>query len=78
LSIFHAYGHQWPCQLIYHPRKCIGFGLSDGEGCERFWSSIRRLIPNLRVSGVSCVRTIQMLTCGLVVLFPVPSTFVPD
>jgi hypothetical protein len=53
LSIFHAYGHQWPCQLIYHPRKCIGFGLSDGEGCERFWSSIRKLIPSLRVSGVS-------------------------
>ncbi|KAF8969035.1 hypothetical protein BDZ97DRAFT_1754964 [Flammula alnicola] len=20
--------------VIYHPRKCIGFGLSDGEGCE--------------------------------------------
>ena len=54
LSIFHAYGHQWPCQIVYHPRKSIGFGLSDGEGCERFWSSIRKLIPNLRVSGV-CV-----------------------
>ncbi|KAL6297842.1 hypothetical protein BKA93DRAFT_820642 [Sparassis latifolia] len=22
-SIFHAYGHQWPCQLIYHPRNSI-------------------------------------------------------
>ncbi|KAL6305915.1 hypothetical protein BKA93DRAFT_730537, partial [Sparassis latifolia] len=51
VSIFHVYGHQWPCQLIYHPRKCIGFGLTDGEGCERFWSSIRKLIPSLRVSG---------------------------
>ncbi|GBE80402.1 hypothetical protein SCP_0301170 [Sparassis crispa] len=51
VSIFHAYGHQWPCQLIYHLRKCIGFGLTDGEGCERFWSSIRKLIPSLRVSG---------------------------
>ncbi|KAF7969128.1 hypothetical protein HWV62_28246 [Athelia sp. TMB] len=42
------------CQLkhiIYHPRKCPGFGLSDGEGCERFWSSIRKLIPTLRISG---------------------------
>jgi Kyakuja-Dileera-Zisupton transposase len=19
ISVFHAYGHQWPCQLIYHP-----------------------------------------------------------
>jgi hypothetical protein len=54
VSIFHAYGHQWPCQLVYHPRKCVGFGLSDGEGCERFWSSIQNLVPTLRVSGV-CV-----------------------
>ncbi|KAH6869852.1 hypothetical protein BKA70DRAFT_1490269 [Coprinopsis sp. MPI-PUGE-AT-0042] len=51
ISIFHAYGHQWPCQLIYHPRKRTGFGLSDGEGCERFWSAIQQLIPSLRVSG---------------------------
>ncbi|KAF7965004.1 hypothetical protein HWV62_1146 [Athelia sp. TMB] len=51
ISVFHAYGHAWPCQVIYHPRKCLGFGLSDGEGCERFWSSIRKLIPTLRISG---------------------------
>lgn len=55
ISVFHAYGHQWPCQIVYHPRKCSGFGLSDGEGCERFWSSLKKLIPSLRVSGVSCV-----------------------
>jgi hypothetical protein len=53
VSVFHAYGHQWPCQLVYHPRKREDFGLTDGEGCERFWSAIRRLIPVLRVSGVS-------------------------
>lgn len=52
VSVFHAYGHQWACQVVYHPRKCEGFGLSDGEGCERFWSSIKKLIPTLRVSGV--------------------------
>jgi len=50
ISVFHAYGHQWPCQIIYHPRKCEGFGLTDGEGCERFWSSIQSLIPSCRVS----------------------------
>ncbi|KAG2048979.1 hypothetical protein BDR06DRAFT_1070368 [Suillus hirtellus] len=49
--VFHAYGHQWPCQIIYHPRKHEGFGLSDGEGCERLWSSLKQLIPSLRVSG---------------------------
>jgi hypothetical protein len=50
ISVFHAYGHQWPCQIIYHPRKCEGFGLTDGEGCERFWSSIQSLISSCRVS----------------------------
>ncbi|KAI6118553.1 hypothetical protein EDD16DRAFT_1692883 [Pisolithus croceorrhizus] len=59
ISVFHAFGHQWPCQLIYHPRKQEGFGLSDGEGCEHFWSSIKALIPSLHVSGV-CV---QSTTC---------------
>ncbi|KAF9518961.1 hypothetical protein BS47DRAFT_1370927 [Hydnum rufescens UP504] len=38
--IFHAYGHQWTCQLWYHPRKSEIWGLSDGEGCERFWSEL--------------------------------------
>ena len=52
ISVFHAYGHGWACQCVYHPRKCIGFGLSDGEGCERFWSAIQHLISGLRVSGV--------------------------
>ncbi|KAI6143510.1 hypothetical protein EDD17DRAFT_1781808 [Pisolithus thermaeus] len=51
ISVFHAYGHQWPCQIVYHPRKCVGFGLSDGEGCEQLWSSLKMLIPVLRVSG---------------------------
>jgi hypothetical protein len=53
ISVFHAYGHQWPCQLVYHPRKRTDFGFSDGEGCERFWSSISYLIRPLRVSNVS-------------------------
>lgn len=52
ISVFHAFGHQWPCQVIYHPRKCKGFGFSDGEGCERFWHSISKLIAYLRVCGV--------------------------
>jgi len=51
VSIFHAYGHQWACQLWYHPRKSELWGLSDGEGCERFWSALRKLIPGLRVTG---------------------------
>ncbi|KAJ7495179.1 hypothetical protein FB451DRAFT_1335860 [Mycena latifolia] len=51
VSVFHAFGHEWPCQLLYHPRKRAGFGFSDGEGCERFWHSISHLIANLWISG---------------------------
>ncbi|KAF9225000.1 hypothetical protein BS17DRAFT_827708 [Gyrodon lividus] len=36
------------CQLgrsfVYHPWKCVGFGLSDGEGCEHLWSFLKPLI----------------------------------
>jgi hypothetical protein len=52
ISVFHAFAHNWACQLVYHPRKCPGFGLSDGEGCERLWSELKKLIPSLRISGV--------------------------
>ncbi|KAF9512992.1 hypothetical protein BS47DRAFT_1393737 [Hydnum rufescens UP504] len=45
VSIFHAYGHQWACQLWYHPRKAELWGLSDGEGCERFWSEAPKVNP---------------------------------
>lgn len=53
VSIFHAFGHQWPCQIVYHLRKCLGYGLSDGEGAERLWHSISHLIGYGRVAGVS-------------------------
>ncbi|KAG6906109.1 hypothetical protein DXG01_015873 [Tephrocybe rancida] len=52
ISIFHTFRHQWACQIIYHPRKRMGFGLSDREGCERFWHSISRLRAYLRVCSV--------------------------
>ncbi|KAJ7820784.1 hypothetical protein B0H14DRAFT_3147027 [Mycena olivaceomarginata] len=51
VSVFHAFGHEWACQLLYHPRKRVGFGYTNREGCERFWQSIRHLIPHLRISG---------------------------
>ncbi|KAJ7116162.1 hypothetical protein C8R43DRAFT_1091280 [Mycena crocata] len=51
VSVFHAFGHEWPCQLYFHPRKRVGFGLTDGEGCERFWHSISHLIAHLRICG---------------------------
>ncbi|KAJ7117187.1 hypothetical protein C8R44DRAFT_832432 [Mycena epipterygia] len=56
VSVFHAFGHEWACQLLFHPRKRVGFGLTDGEGCERFWHSISHLIAHLRISGSSLRR----------------------
>ncbi|OBZ78542.1 hypothetical protein A0H81_00401 [Grifola frondosa] len=52
-SIMHAYGHQWSCQLAYNPRLREGFGLTDGEGCERHWSRNHYLIGVTRTSARS-------------------------
>jgi len=51
-SAMHAYGHQWACQLNYNPRLRPGLGLTDGEGVERLWSKLRKLIPLTRSSSV--------------------------
>lgn len=59
VAVFHAFGHEWACQLLYHPRKRRGFGFTDGEGCERFWHSISHLIAHLRICGVS----LSLLLC---------------
>ncbi|KAH9810783.1 hypothetical protein DFH28DRAFT_932317 [Melampsora americana] len=47
-SAFHAYVHQWSCQLQYNPRLNACWGLSDGEGLEREWFKISPLISALR------------------------------
>lgn len=48
----HAYVHQWGCQLVYNPRIRRGLGLTDGEGVERLWSRLRKLIGITRTSAV--------------------------
>ncbi|KAG1839146.1 hypothetical protein DFJ58DRAFT_718617 [Suillus subalutaceus] len=50
-TAMHAYGHEWACQLVYNPRICVGLGLSDGEGTERLWSRLVRLIGVERTSS---------------------------
>ncbi|EFP94121.2 uncharacterized protein PGTG_20181, partial [Puccinia graminis f. sp. tritici CRL 75-36-700-3] len=49
-SLFHAYVHEWACQLRYNPRLNQGWGMSDGEGLERIWSFLSPLISPLRYS----------------------------
>ncbi|KAJ6462576.1 hypothetical protein C8R45DRAFT_841653 [Mycena sanguinolenta] len=48
INVMYAFGHQWVCQLVYNPRMHRGCGLTDGEGVERIWSRIRKLIPLTR------------------------------
>ena len=48
----HAFGHQWACQLIYNPHLQPGLGLTDGEGTERLWSRLRKLISITRGCAV--------------------------
>jgi len=55
VSVFHAFAHQWPCQCVYNPQKHEGFGQSDGEGCERCWGRLKKLISICHVSGVSLI-----------------------
>ncbi|KAA1092984.1 hypothetical protein PGT21_020031 [Puccinia graminis f. sp. tritici] len=50
-SVFHAYVHEWPCQLKYNPRYQKGWGLSDGESLERLWSSLSSQISPLRYAS---------------------------
>ena len=47
-SVFHAYVHQWSCQLQYNPRLNPGWGMSDGEGMERIWAFLSPLVRQLR------------------------------
>jgi hypothetical protein len=58
----HAYAHEWACQLIFNPRLCEGLGLTDGEGVERLWSRLRKLIGIQRSSGVCSKLNIENLT----------------
>ncbi|KAL9939612.1 hypothetical protein V8E36_001429 [Tilletia maclaganii] len=44
VSLFHVYGHDTDCQTKYSPRRCPGFGWTDGESLERLWSSLRHLV----------------------------------
>ncbi|KAF9061500.1 hypothetical protein BDP27DRAFT_1385337 [Rhodocollybia butyracea] len=44
--------HQWPCQIVYHPRKCLGYGLCYGEGAEHLWHTLSHLIAYGRVTGL--------------------------
>lgn len=49
-SVFHAYVHEWACQIKFNPRFNKYWGLSDGEGLERLWSFLSALVSILCIS----------------------------
>ncbi|OAV88854.1 hypothetical protein PTTG_08822, partial [Puccinia triticina 1-1 BBBD Race 1] len=49
-SVFHAYAHEWACQVKYNPCFNEMWGLTDGEGLKRFWLYMSPLVSYLRVS----------------------------
>ena len=51
-TAMHAYGHEWACQLVFNPWLTDGLGLSDGEGTERLWSCMIKLIGIEQSSSV--------------------------
>ncbi|KAI8334906.1 hypothetical protein BD560DRAFT_414269 [Blakeslea trispora] len=48
VPIFHAHAHNIHCQIQYNPRYSDHFGLTDGEGIERFWSYTSQFISMTR------------------------------
>ena len=62
IGIFHSFAHVYTCQVLYSPRRLLGVILSNGESCERFWSSIRHFIPSLRPAHGSTRRQILTYT----------------
>lgn len=45
---WHSYAHNRSCQIKYNPLLNADWGMSDGEGMERFWSALSELIAPLR------------------------------
>ncbi|KIJ31905.1 hypothetical protein M422DRAFT_266403 [Sphaerobolus stellatus SS14] len=50
-AAFHAYAHQFCCQVVFNPRKRVGFGMTNGEGNERIWALSKDTIGSERISG---------------------------
>jgi hypothetical protein len=51
-AVFHAYAHQFCCQIVFNPRRRVGFGMTNGEGNERIWSLCKDTIASEHISGV--------------------------
>ncbi|KAF8586021.1 hypothetical protein K439DRAFT_1341836, partial [Ramaria rubella] len=52
IVVFHAYAHQFCCQIVYHTHKQTGFGWSNGEGNKQMWALSKDTIRAEQVMGV--------------------------
>ncbi|KAF8573175.1 hypothetical protein K439DRAFT_1376245, partial [Ramaria rubella] len=52
MSVFHVYAHQFCCQVVFHPHKHQGFGMSNGKGNEHIWALSKDTIGNEHISGI--------------------------
>ena len=51
VNAFHIKAHELMCRILWGPRRAVGFGESDGEGCERDWSDKAHLVASGRSSN---------------------------
>jgi hypothetical protein len=51
LDVFHAYAHNWRCQLQHHPRLFKDAGMVDPEACEIGNSATNRMASTVRHSS---------------------------
>jgi len=70
-AAMHSFVHAWFCQLHFAPRFKKALGFTDGEGVERLWSRLCKLIPILRHVHV-CV--LQLTGIGVTDACCSPST----
>ncbi|KIJ50287.1 hypothetical protein M422DRAFT_159972 [Sphaerobolus stellatus SS14] len=54
-ATFHAYAHQFCCQAVFHPRRRVGFGMTNGEDNERIWALSKNTFGSEHISGVCCL-----------------------
>ena len=66
-TAMHAYGHEWACQLVFNPHLSVRLSLTDGEGTERLWSCMIKLIG---IEHLSLVRlSLTLIVANLNQLF---------
>ena len=46
VNAFHIKAHELMCRILWGPRRAVGFGESDGKGCEHDWAEKAHLVAS--------------------------------